>query len=49
MPSFNNHANLGILEKEKHLKNLQDKLQGDKQSIKKVESFNEEVIETWVA
>ena len=35
--------------KEKHLKNLQDKLQGDEQSIQKVESINEEVIGTWVA
>ena len=35
--------------KEKHLNNLQDKLQGDEQSIQKVESINGEVIGTWVA
>ena len=36
-------------DKEQHLKNLQDKCQGDEQSIQKVESINEEFIRTWVA
>ena len=36
-------------DKEQHLRNIQDNLQGDKQSIQKVESINEEVIGTWVA
>ena len=36
-------------EKEQHLKNFQDKLQVDEESIQKVESINEEVIGTWVA
>ena len=35
--------------KVQHLKNLQDKLQVDEQSIKKIESINEEAIRIWVA
>ena len=34
---------------DKNLKNLQDKLQTDEQSIQKIESTNEESIKIWVA
>ena len=49
MPSFDNHADSRIPDKEKHLKNLQDKLQMDEQSVQTFESINEEFIGTWVA
>ena len=35
--------------KEKHLKNLQDKLQAYEQNIQNIEGITEEEIKTWVA
>ena len=35
-------------DKDQHLKNLQNKLQTDEESIQKIESIGEEAIEVWV-
>ena len=48
MPNFSNNPGSEI-SKDQHLKNLQDKLQKDEQSIQQIKSINEEAIKIWVA